>query len=55
MAVLLYTVVAMGVIGLIVFAVEIKNAPTIDENEPFLNGDYDPDKDPNAPHYPQGY
>jgi len=46
MAVLLYIVVAMGIIGLIAFAVEIKNAPTIDDNEPFLNGDYDPKKDP---------
>ena len=55
MAVLLYIVVAMGVIGLIVFAVEIKNAPTIDDKEPFLNGDYNPDKDPNAPQYLDGY
>lgn len=55
MEVVLYILIAMGVLGLIIFFVEIKKAPIIDDKEPFLRGDYDPDKDPNAPHYLDGY
>lgn len=34
------------VLGLIIFIHGIKNAKEVDKNEPFLNGDYDPSKDP---------
>ena len=43
------------VIGLVVFVYGIYTAKEIDPKSPFLNGDYDPDKDPNAPQYVQGY
>lgn len=49
MEVALYILITMGVLGLIVFFMEIKKAPIIDDKEPFLRGDYDPNKDPNAP------
>ena len=55
MEVVLYILIVMGVLGLIALLVEIKKAPTIDDKAPFLNGDYDPDKDPNAPRYLDGY
>lgn len=46
MEIVLYILVAMAVLGLIIFIVEAKNAPIIDDTEPFLHGDYDPKKDP---------
>lgn len=34
------------VLGLVVFFLGIKKAVKIDSKQPFLNGDYDPDRDP---------
>lgn len=33
------------ILGMVVFIHGIKNAKEVDKNQPFLNGDYDPDKD----------
>lgn len=46
MTILLVAILAVMVIGMAFFFREIKNAPTIDDKEPFLRGDYDPKKDP---------
>ena len=46
MEIVLYILAAMAVLGLIIFIYEIKHATLIDDNEPFLYGDYDPKKDP---------
>jgi len=46
MEVVLCILIAMGVLGLIIFFVEIKKAPIIDDSEPFLHDDYDQKKDP---------
>ena len=46
---MIYVLVVLGcltVIGAIVFFVEAKKAPIIDDGEPFLHDDYDPKKDP---------
>ena len=48
MEIVFYILIAMSVLGLIVFFVGIKNAQTVDDKEPFLRGDYDPNKYPNA-------
>ena len=36
----------LSFIGLCVFIYEIRRAEVVDPNEPFIYGDYDPDKDP---------
>ena len=44
---ILYIIVALIVLGIVLMYVEFRNAPMIDDKEPFLYGDYDPSKDPN--------
>ena len=44
-----YLLIALGlmvILGLIVFVHGIRNAKEVNKNIPFLNGDYDPEKDP---------
>ena len=43
---LLVALCMMVVLGLIVFIHGIRNAKEVDNKEPFLRGDYDPEKDP---------
>jgi hypothetical protein len=40
--IIVYAVIAWFVFSIILAYFEIKNAPIIDEKEPFLHGDYDP-------------
>ena len=46
---ILFIIAAIIMVSVILFLFETNNAITVDEKEPFLRGDYDPDKDPNAP------
>jgi len=55
MRIIICVILAIIFLGCILFLIEIKKAQLVDNKEPFLWGDYDPDKDPNAPHYLDGY
>ena len=46
MTIALYIFLALVLIGLVVFIHGIHNAQEVDPNEPFIHGDYDPNKDP---------
>lgn len=46
MKILLFIVLAFGLVALAVLAYEIPRAKEVDPKEPFLYGDYDPKKDP---------
>ena len=46
LTVLGYVAIVWLIASLILFFVEIKKAPVIDEREPFLHGDYDEKADP---------
>lgn len=43
---MIYILLGFLVLSAILFIVEAKNAPLIDDKEPFLHDDYDPTKDP---------
>ena len=45
-----YALIFFFVLGAILFYTEVKNAPLIDDKEPFLHDDYDPAKDPTISH-----
>lgn len=53
--VVLIIIACVVTVGAVFFVKEIKNAPIVDDKEPFLNGDYDPDKGPNEQRYLDGY
>lgn len=44
--IILYFLAILFIISLVLFIIEIKKAPLIDDKEPFLNGDYGPKEDP---------
>lgn len=46
MKILLFIVLAFGLVALAVLAYEIPRAKEVDPKEPFLCDDYDPKKDP---------
>jgi hypothetical protein len=43
---MIYILLGFLALSAILFIVEVKNAPLIDDKEPFLHDDYDPAKDP---------
>ena len=43
---MIYILLGYLAFSVILFIVEVKNAPIIDDSEPFLHDDYDPAKDP---------
>jgi hypothetical protein len=43
---MIYILLGYLAFSVILFIVEAKNAPIIDDSEPFLHDDYDPAKDP---------
>ena len=44
--IIVYFLAILLIISLVLFIIEIKKAPLIDDKEPFLKGDYDPKEDP---------
>jgi len=43
---MMYILLGFFALGAMLLIVEAKNAPLIDDKEPFLHDDYDPAKDP---------